>query len=63
MMSPRSFFALVLAALHHIDRDLAAGTAALLSQDGRDAETIVHRLIEDLSVTRGRSSWCSMTTR
>ena len=49
---PRSFFALVLAALHPIDRDLAAGTALLLSDGGEPhAETIVHRLIEDLSVT------------
>src|SRR5215211_7484857 len=50
--SPRSFFDLVLAALHLIDRDLAAGTARLLSEGGEPhAETIVHRLIEDLSVT------------
>ena len=52
MTSPRSFFALVLAALHRIDRDLAAGTALLLSEGGEPhAETIVHQLIEDLSVT------------
>src|SRR5215216_6555833 len=49
--SPRSFFELVLAALHLIDRDLAAGTATLLTQDGPDAEEIVQQLIEDLSVT------------
>src|SRR5215217_2997238 len=49
---PQSFFALVLAALHLIDRDLAAGTALLLGEGGEPhAETIVRRLIEDLSTT------------
>src|SRR5829696_7606879 len=49
---PQSFFALILAALHHINRDLAAGTALLLSDGGEPhAETIVRRLIEDLSTT------------
>ena len=49
---PQTFFGLILAALHLIDRDLAAGTAALLAA-GRalDAEAIVHQLIEDLSAT------------
>ena len=52
MTNRRRFFDLVLAALHLIDRDLAAGTALLLSEGGEPhAETIVHRLIEDLSVT------------
>src|SRR5215217_5170406 len=49
--SPRSFFELILNALHLIDRDLAAGTATLLTQDGPDAEEIIQQLIEDLSVT------------
>src|SRR5215207_10643474 len=50
--SSSRFFDLVLSALHRIDRDLAAGTALLLSEGGEPhAETIVHRLIEDLSVT------------
>src|SRR4051812_268212 len=50
--SPRRFFALVLAAVQRIDPDLVAGTAMLLSEGGEPhAETIVHRLIEDLSVT------------
>ena len=48
---PQSFFELILAALHLIDRDLAAGTATLLTQDGSDAEEIVQQLIEDLSTT------------
>ena len=48
---PQTFFELILDALHLIDRDLAAGTAALLTQDGRDAEEIVQQLIEDLSTT------------
>src|SRR5215204_4636002 len=49
--SPRSFFDLVLAALQLIDRDLAADTATLLTQEGSDAETIVQQLIDDLSTT------------
>ena len=48
---PQTFFELILNALQLIDRDLAAGTAALLTQDGRDAEEIVQQLIEDLSTT------------
>src|SRR5215207_1528262 len=48
---PQTFFELILNALKLIDRDLAAGTAALLTQDGRDAEEIVQQLIEDLSTT------------
>jgi LuxR family transcriptional regulator, maltose regulon positive regulatory protein len=49
---PATFFTLVLAAVQRIDRELAAGTALLLSEGGEPhVETIVHRLIEDLSVT------------
>src|SRR5829696_7450523 len=48
---PQSFFELILAALHLIDRDLAAGTATLLTQDEPDAEEIVQQLIADLSTT------------
>ena len=48
---PRTFFQLILNALHLIDRDLAAGTAALLTLDGPDAEEICRQLIEDLSTT------------
>ena len=47
--APQSFFDLVLAALHLIDRDLAIGTALLLSEGGEPhPETIVQQLIEDL---------------
>src|SRR5215218_9411181 len=59
--SPRSFFDLVLAALQLIDRDLAAGTATLLTQEGSDAETIVQQLIADLS-TAARLILISRTT-
>src|SRR5829696_10419031 len=49
---PQSFFELILAALHLIDRDLAADTALLLSEGGEPrAETIVQQLIADLSTT------------
>src|SRR5215211_2639708 len=48
---PQSFFELILAALHLIDRDLAAGTATLLTQDEPDAEEIVQQLIADVSTT------------
>ena len=45
-----TFFALLLAALRLIDRDLAANTASLLTQQGLQADAIVHQLIDDLSV-------------
>jgi LuxR family transcriptional regulator, maltose regulon positive regulatory protein len=47
---PGTFFALVLAALQLIDRDLAAGTASRLTEHGLPADVIVHQLIADLSV-------------
>jgi len=47
---PDTFFALVLAALQLIDRDLAVSTVSRLTEQGRQADAIVHQLIEDLSV-------------
>ena len=47
---PATFFSLVLDALRLIDRDFAAGTASRLTEHGLPADTIVHELIEDLSV-------------
>jgi LuxR family transcriptional regulator, maltose regulon positive regulatory protein len=47
---PETFFALVIAALQLIDRDLAANTASRLTEQGTEADAIVRQLIEDLSV-------------
>src|SRR5215217_4978441 len=47
---PETFFALVFAALQLIDRDLAVGTASRLTEQGLQADAIVHQLIQELSV-------------
>ena len=47
---PETFFALVLAALRLIDRDLGANTASRLTEPGLQPDAIIHQLIDDLSV-------------
>src|SRR5262249_28782273 len=50
--NPRPFFALVVAALHSLDSNVARATEArLANQWGFDADAVVHQLVEDLAAS------------
>src|SRR5215203_6557064 len=50
---PETFFALVIAALQLIDRELAANTASRLTEQGTEADAIVRQLTQEPSVLTG----------